>query len=260
MKPKGIVFGRMYPNAGYTAKYRREIKRLIKAMNADTKQELQVLYSDMAYDAPVTLTQIMAKLRKKWYLIFDKRARDMARWLAQTVGRRTQKDVMNQLKKMGFALTPNYTKEEKKAIAKFVKDSVKWIKTIPQTFLKGVQETVRDAVERGGDRAAIKESIEDKIDHPLVKDAERRAELIAKDQVQKVTQEYARENAKAYGATKARWIHIAGEKTSRITHIEMDGQEFDIDEGLYDSDVGENVRPGELIYCMCTQEFLFPGT
>ena len=256
----GIVFGRMYPNAGYNARYRREIRRLIKAMHKDVKRELGALYSVLASDAPLTLTEIMARLRKRWYYIFEKRAREMAKWLADSVQKRTQKDVMIQLKKMGFALTPNYTGAEKKLIKDFVAESVSLIKTIPQTFLREVQGTVKKAFERGGDRAAIKEAIEDKIDHPLVHNAERRAELIAKDQTQKVTQDFARANAQAYGATKARWIHIPGEKTSRITHIQMDGEEFDINVGLYDPDVGENVLPGQLIYCMCTQEFLFPGT
>ena len=256
----GIVFGRMYPNAGYNARYRREIRRLIKVMHKDVKRELGALYSVLASDAPLTLTEIMARLRKRWYYIFEKRAREMARWLADSVQKRTQKDVMNQLKKMGFALTPHYTGAEKKLIKDFVQESVSLIKTIPQTFLREVQENVKKAFERGGDRAAIKEAIEDKIDHPLVHNAERRAELIAKDQTQKVTQDFARANAQAYGATKARWIHIPGEKTSRITHIQMDGEEFDINVGLYDPDVGENVLPGQLIYCMCTQEFLFPGT
>lgn len=256
----GIVFGRMYPNAGYNARYRREIRRLIKAMHKDVKKELGALYSVLASDAPLTLTEIMARLRKKWYYLFEKRAKEMARWLADSVQKRTQKDVMNQLKKMGFALTPHYTGAEKKLIKDFVQESVSLIKTIPQTFLREVQENVKKAFERGGDRAAIKEAIEDKIDHPLVQNAERRAELIAKDQTQKVTQDFARANAQAYGATKARWIHIPGEKTSRITHMEMDGEEFDINVGLFDPDVGENVLPGQLIYCMCTQEFLFPGT
>ena len=268
----GIVFGRMYPNAGYNARYRREIRRLIRAMHKDVKRELGALYSVLATDAPLTLTEIMSRLRKKWYYLFEKRAKEMAKWLADSVQKRTQKDVMNQLKKMGFALTPHYTGAEKKMISDFVKDSVKWIKTIPQTFLKEVQESVRTAFEKGGDRAAIKAYVENKFDHPLVnrkpgesledaeRRAERRAELIAKDQTQKVTQDFARANAQAYGATKARWIHIPGEKTSRITHMEMDGEEFDINVGLYDPDVGEYVKPGQLIYCMCTQEFLFPGT
>ena len=173
---------------------------------------------------------------------------------------------------MGFALTPNYTDAQKAEIAKFVEESVNLIKTIPMNYLNEVQDSVRDAVERGGDRAAIHEAIKDKFDHPIVnrkageseedalKRAERRADLIAKDQVQKVTQQMAMSNAKAYGATKGEWIHIPGEKTSRITHMEMDSKVFDIDKGLYDSDVGRFVLPGELPFCMCSCAFLFPGT
>ena len=126
-----------------------------------------------------------------------------------------------------------------------------------------MQKIVTEAVERGGDRHAIYEAIKDKFDHPLVqtkKQAERRAELISADQVQKATQEFALNNAQAYGATKGEWIHIPGEKTSRITHIEFDGQIFDLEKGLFDSDVGEYVKPGELIYCRCSFSALWPGT
>ena len=262
MKPQRITFGRMYPNAGYQAKFRREIRRLIKAMRIDTQRELKALSGELIQDAPITLTEIMARLRLRWYKIFEKRAREMSRWLVETVKKRTRKDIMNQLKKIGMALEPHYTDTQDKMFSVFVEETTSLIKTIPQKFLRTVQDEIREAAEKG-DRAAIKELIENEFDSPLVKtteQAERRAELIAQDQVQKVTQEYARENAKAYGATKAEWIHIPGEKSSRITHIEMDGKEFDIDVGLYDSDVGEYVKPAQLIYCRCTQAFIFPGT
>ena len=269
MKPQRITFGRMYPNAGYTAKYRREIRRMIKAMHEDTKREIQALYADGVQDAkkPKTLTEVMAMLRKKWYKIFEQRSREINRWMAESVKKRTRKDIIKQLTAIGLAITPNFTDSEKKIISDIVQTGVELIKTIPRDYLGNVQETVKNAVqnavERGGDRHAIYETIKDKFDHPLVqtqKQAERRAELISADQVQKVTQDFARENAKAYGATKAVWIHIPGEKTSRITHIEMDDHEFDIDVGLYDPDVGREVKPGELIYCRCAQSFIFPGT
>ena len=272
MKPQRITFGRMYPNAGYTAKYRRELRKMIRTMHEDTRREIRALYDDKTYDAPITLTQIMAKLREKWYKIFVKKAREMNRWLVETVKKRTRKDIMKQLKNIGMVLTPNFSASEKEMIDNIVTTGVDLIVTIPKTYFHEVQETIRDAVERGGDRAAIKEAIKDKFDHPIVNRrageseedalarAERRAELIAKDQVQKATQDFARENAKAYGATKAEWIHIPGEKSSRITHIHFDGEIFDIDKGLYDEDVGEYVLPGQLIYCQCSQNFIFPGT
>lgn len=269
MKPQRITFGRMYPNAGYTAKYRREIRRMIKAMHEDTKREIQALYGDGVQDAkkPKTLVGVMAMLRKKWYKIFEKRSREMSRWLAETVKKRTRKDILKQLKAIGLAITPNFTDSEKKIISGIVETGVELIKTIPRDYLGNVQEVVKNAVqnavERGGDRHAIYEAIKDKFDHPLVqtqKQAERRAELISADQVQKATQEFALNNAQAYGATKGEWIHIPGEKTSRITHMEMDGQIFDLDQGLFDSDVGEYVKPGELIYCRCSFQAYFPGT
>ena len=263
MKPQRITFGRMYPNAGYTAKYRRELRKMIRTMHEDTRREIRALYDDKTYDAPITLTQIMAKLREKWYKIFTKKAREMNRWLVETVKKRTRKDIMKQLKDIGMVLTPHYTDSEKTLIDSIVTEGVDLIVTIPKHYFHEVQETMRDAVERGGDRAAIKEAIQDKFEHPLVKtekQAERRAELIAKDQVQKATQGFAIENAKAYGATKGEWIHIPGEKSSRITHMEMDGHTFDLDKGLYDPDVGEFVLPGQLIYCMCSFSALWPGT
>lgn len=263
MKPQRITFGRMYPNAGYSAKYRREIRRLIKAMREDTIRELRMCADDIAMDSKekVTLTTIMAKLRKRWYSIFEKRARQMSKWLAETVQKRTRKDIMNQLTKLGMAYQPHFTATQDAIIAGFVKDSTELIKTIPQDFLRGVQEEMRDMVEKG-DAHAIKEMLVDEFDHPFVKtveQAERRAELIANDQTHKVTQEFAMDNAKAYGATKAEWIHIPGEKSSRLTHIEMDGKEFDIEVGLFDSDVGEFVKPAQLPYCRCTCSFLFPN-
>ena len=40
---------------------------------------------------------------------------------------------------------------------------------------------------------------------------------------------------KEYGATKGRWIHVPGRYSSRITHVHMDGEVFDLNVGLYDS-------------------------
>lgn len=269
MKPQRITFGRMHPNAGYAAQYRREIRKLIRAMHEDTRREIWALYDVAAKDAKPkkgkrkTLVDAMAVLRKRWYKVFEKRAREMSRWLAGRVMKRTRKDIMNQLKAIGLAITPNYSDSEKVLINNIVQNGVDLIKTIPRDYLREVQEVVGQAVKQGGDRHAIWENIKDKFDHPLIQteeQAERRAELIAGDQVQKATQEFALNNAQAYGATKGEWIHIPGEKTSRITHIHFDGEVFDLNKGLYDDDVGEYVLPGQLIYCRCTFQAIFPGT
>ena len=277
MKPQRVTFGRMHPNAGYAAQYRREIRKMIKAMREDTRREILAVYDTKARDAKPkrkekTLADAMAILRKRWYKIFEQNSRKMSRWMAEKVMKRTRKDVMKQLKEIGLAIQPNYSNAEKVLINNVVKNGVDLIKTIPQEYLRDVQTIVNEAVVQGGERHAIWENIKEKFDHPQVnrklgeseedaiKRAERRAELIAGDQVQKATQEFALNNAQAYGATKGEWIHVPGEKTSRITHMEMDGKVFDLDKGLYDEDVGEYVLPGQLIYCRCTFQAIFPGT
>lgn len=254
-----LTFGRVIPNAGYEARFRRDMKRLVKAMHKDVRAEMNKHYSEFAKDAaPVTLTTVMAKLRKKWYGIFNRRAKEMATWLVETIGKRTQASVMEQLRKIGFALPPNYSRDQQKLIKELAEQSTSLIKSIPQTYLRDVQEAVREAVEGGGDMKELKERIKEMLTLPEEK-AERRAELIAKDQINKVTQNMALESAKGIGATKGEWIHVPGEFSSRITHIEMDGKEFDLSVGMYDEDVGKNVMPGELPYCMCQFQAIFPG-
>lgn len=61
------------------------------------------------------------------------------------------------------------------------------------------------------------------------------------------------------GFEKATWIHVPGEFTSRQTHIKFNGREFDLTEGLFDTDVERNVFPAELWYCRCIMRGIIPA-
>ena len=74
----------------------------------------------------------------------------------------------------------------------------------------------------------------------------RRAQLVAMDQTNKLNITVQRANDLSLGFTRAVWIHVPGEFTSRETHREFNGQEFDLQEGMYDIDVGHNVQCAEL--------------
>ena len=253
-----ISFGRMIPNAGYEARYRRSLLRMIDALQNDTKKEIYSLYDiEIVKDAEFSLAQLMKGLRKKWYDIFTKRAKEMARWLMDKVGKRTREEITKQLKKIGFIIpTPQYTKEEKADIDDLIAKNVKLIKSIPQKYLRQVQRVVKEAYLRGGDLEHIKKNIENKF-NSTVKNTERRAYLIAKDQMNKITQKWAIMEAKRYGAKAGGWIHVSGEFSSRETHIEMNGKRFDLETGLYDRAVKKNVFPADLPYCACQCEFFF---
>lgn len=249
--------GRAIPNVGYEVWYRREMNRLIRRMNKDVISEIENLYNDtFAKDAPLSVAQQMKQLRAKWYKEFEKRGREAARRIATKVHNRTRKQIVDKLKETGINIQPQYTIKEKSVMAVMVLHNVKLIKSIPQKYLLSVQRIVTRAWFSGGDMQYIIDRIKKKIDKSY-KNAERRAYLIAKDQMNKITQQWARYDAMAYGATAGVWIHVPGEFTSRETHIHMNGQKFDLQTGLFDPDVNKNVLPADLPFCWCQNEFIF---
>lgn len=65
-------------------------------------------------------------------------------------------------------------------------------------------------------------------------------------------------NMLSLGFTEAKWIHVPGEFTSRETHIKFDRRKFDLQVGLFDTDVSKNVFPGELWWCRCCMKGIIP--
>lgn len=78
-----------------------------------------------------------------------------------------------------------------------------------------------------------------------------RAKRVALDQSIKVNQGVQRANARDLGIKTAVWVHVPGQYSSRKTHIAFNGKRFNVNEGLFDSDVGEYTLPGVLPFCRC---------
>ena len=85
-----------------------------------------------------------------------------------------------------------------------------------------------------------------------------RAKRVALDQSIKVHQAVQRANAEELGITEGIWVHVPGRYTSRKTHMAMNGKRFKLNEGLYDSDVGKKVIPGECPFCRCVYRSVLP--
>lgn len=228
-------------------------------MQKDVQEQLEAYFSNTANDGALSLwVDIFKRLREKWYRRFEVRGREIAKWLADKTKKRTDAQILRKLKENGFTLTPHYTGEEKTLISQIIANNVAMIKSIPQSYLGEVQEAVSYSFKRGYDSERLYKRLKDIIGR-VNENSDNRAQLIARDQLQKATQQLAIVSAKEYGATKARWIHVPGKYSSRRTHIDMDGKVFDLNVGLYDSDVGRDVKPGELIYCQCQMSILLPG-
>jgi len=59
---------------------------------------------------------------------------------------------------------------------------------------------------------------------------------------------------KRIGVTRGIWRHTSGSREPRQTHIHMDGEEYVLEEGIYDPSVKRKVKPGELPGCLCRSQ------
>lgn len=257
---KQQTFGRSRPSVSYELIFRKELEKLGQEMQKDVEQRLQAyLQSDMAQDAAsVRWVQIMKALRQEWYRKYKQRGIELAKWLATKTDKRTAAQIQRKLKKFGFSITPQYTDAQKQLIDNIVAENVSMIQSIPQQYLRRVQRATAAAFKRGQDVGGLTKVLQVMLNR-IGDDSKTRAALIARDQNQKATQAFAVANAQAFGARRGRWIHVPGKYSSRITHIKMDKQVFDLEKGIYDPDVKRLVKPGELIYCNCQFQILMPG-
>jgi uncharacterized protein with gpF-like domain len=89
----------------------------------------------------------------------------------------------------------------------------------------------------------------------------KRAALISHDQNNKATAQIQRVRQLEVGILEARWVHSAGGRTQRPTHVKAsrDRVTYDVRTGWYDPDEGRKILPGELINCRCIAAPVIPG-
>lgn len=132
-----------------------------------------------------------------------------------------------------------------------ITNNVELIKSIHQQYHREVSQALYDSIINGKPSKTVVEKLKQ-----AGAKTKRRAELIARDQVNKIQNALHLQQLKQMGLTKAKWVHIGGGKTDRITHITaapkgLNGGIFDITKGMYDPAVKQYVKPGELPFCRC---------
>lgn len=257
-------------------KYRDYLLGLQKKMHEEIFDEVKSLYQKemraFACDASVKENQAFAelfkKLKKKWYREFAKAGKEGAAWFVEMAKKQTEREVRRKLKEAGygagggnngsFRMNFQYGSGIKMQVSDriqilmdlFIEDNTKLIKNIPQKTLERIQKVTTESFYKGRDIGGLYEEFE-----RIEGMGEVRAATIARDQTNKASQSFAREEARSVGITKGRWLHIGGRKSSRKSHMALNGKIFDLDVGLADgegTDIGEHVRPGERILCNCT--------
>lgn len=212
------------------------------------------------------IDEFTAERSARWLIKAQEDAKDVSHWFARALARDVTSSQRRSLEAAG--LSTNWMKDKwtvpiigkqyvspsaAKAIEEAAKSNVELITKIATNDLARLQSVITENLESGGTVADLRKSLQN-----FEGFDEKRAARVALDQSNKYAAEIQRRNAKAIGITKGIWIHVPGKFTSRETHIAMNGKEFDLDKGLYDSAVGQWVVPGQLPYCRCQFRQVLP--
>ena len=262
-------------NPGIRAAYRRAIDALVRAMGKDVVAKVLEAYDKiewrvvpMAEDAKWrSPAQIMLDMENdllaKWRKEFGKSGTMAAKLALKSIYRRIKLQRQRALKELGITITVDPSRFTNSVYQALFIENVQLIKTIPDEFFSRLQNIVNQHISRGLDRAALAEDLYANFDPPSDKKwTESRwykhCRFIARDQTSKAVQALAESTDKDLGFTEGIWVHVPGRLSSRLTHIKMNGKQFKLDEGLYDSDVGYNVKPASEYNCMCTYRPVIP--
>ena len=246
------------PSAAIERAYRKKLDDLIDKMQRSVVWWISAAYrkreKQITQDAgPArSLAEELQSVMRDWQRDFDKAAEDMARWFAENDVRHVRNSTREAFKAAGlgelFTVKFRYmSRHERDVLQSIIIENVNLIKSIPQQYLTEVQGLVQRCVQNGRDLGYLREELQKR--YEITK---RRAATIARDQTNKATENLSRARMQSLGVTRGIWIHTSAGKTYRETHVKMDGKEFDLSKGMYDSAVGREVFPGELVNC-------FPG-
>lgn len=249
----------VHANAGVRARYQRDLEKLVDEMAHSIEYWIEAAYKanppSIAQDALPSkeLSKRLNEVGKRWTKRFDDMAATIAERFIQSGKKATDSAMMQSFKDAGWTVQFKPTKAIRDAMNASVVENVSLIRSIPQSYLKNVEGTVMRGYAAGRDLKQISDELQK---HYGV--TKRRAAFIARDQSSKLTATVTQSRRVELGLFKAVWIHSAGGKTTRASHVKAgkDRLEFDVRDGaLID---GDYIQPGYLPNCRCVSRTILP--
>lgn len=261
-KNKPLTVRAVRPNVGIEKEYRRKLNRLIDQMTRSVEWWLRAAYRRnenkielIAQDeSPArALQKELRGLFRRWEKVFSAEGKKIAYWLISRAKGRGQAAMKAALKAAGITVKFTPSRAEQYMMSSLIEANVALIKTIPQRYFADVEGMVQRSVQAGRDLYELTEEL-----HANCDITRRRAAMIARDQNNKITDGLNRVRDAGLGIEEGIWVHVPGKKSSRHTHMQMNGKRFKLSEGLFDPAVGRNVHPGELVNCNCIYKPIIP--
>jgi SPP1 gp7 family putative phage head morphogenesis protein len=248
------------PNAGIEASYRNKLQDLVAEMDNSVLYWLRAAYRAntpvMAQDRTPAdeLRDAIRKPAKRWQKNFDEAALEMAEYFSRSVAERSSGALMAILKKAGFTVKFKMTPAMRDIMQATIGQQVSLIKSIPSQYFTNIEGLVMRSVQTGRDLGQLTKDLQGQFGV-----TRRRAAFIARDQNNKATASMTRARQDELGITQAIWVHSGAGKHPRPTHLDMNGQKYDVKKGMWDPAVKRWIFPGEEINCRCFCRSVIPG-
>lgn len=213
---------------------------------------------ELAQDASpaMDLRRRMRELSRQWQKRFDVLAQEMAEYFTTKTAQRVDGALKASLKKAGMSVQFKMTAAQNDAMQATIGEQVGLIRSIASEHLSDVEGIVMRSVTTGRDLGQLRTDLLAR--YAITK---KRASLIARDQNNKATATLTRTRQEGMGITQARWLHSAGGKKPRASHVAFSegrdgGPIYDVREGALIE--GKRIWPGTEINCRCVSVSVLP--
>lgn len=252
----------VFPNKGIELAYRRKLACLIEQMAASYAYWIKACWRrkrpELAQDASpaAELEKALKRLFKHWTRRYREAAPKLAAYFATATHRRSEATLRKILRDSGISVQFKMTASMRDVMTATVAENVGLIRSIPEQFHTQIQGAVMRSVQAGRDLEQLTKDLRSRY-----RVTQKRAELIARDQNNKMTASFTRVRQQDLGIEKAVWLHSHGGKEPRKTHYQNSGKQYVVAEGWFDPDpkVRRNIWPGELIECKCVSKSVVRG-
>lgn len=258
---KPVTVRAIHSNEGVRVWYMAQLEYFIQRMRHDIERAVLSVYGELAppelaHDAnpSILLRNALRKWGGLWVSRFDKLSLDLGSSFARKNFNVTQAAMKAAFREAGFTVKFTPTPASISAYHAVAAEQVNLIKSIPQQYLKDVQTNVWQSVMKGGDMHTLSTALQKT--YGVTRE---RAAVISRDQNNRAKATIERARRQELGIVHAIWQHSAGGVTPRKTHVAMNGKAYIVDQGMWDSDAGQYVLPGELINCRCTSKAVIPA-
>lgn len=244
------------PNAGVEAAYRKRLDKELREMQDSLTYWLTAKYKQnediITVDSPASDLQAqMAALGRQWMKKFDKLAPWLARQFAVASADRSNRSMAAGLRRGGMTVRVSFTERQRDALQAVINENVALIKSIASQHLTQIEGIVMRSVTTGRDLSTMSDALQEQYGV-----SKRRAAAISLDQNNKCTSAMVAIKQQELGL-QAMWLHSAGGKTPRPSHVKFSGKTYDPKVGALIE--GERIWPGEKINCRCVSKTVVPG-